>query len=153
MEALRAAWIAHPLGISDPTLKFSFAQIRLRRNLKAIQEQVTTSEQPLDLLLAQLVQIKLDILDKSNHQQRQDYKQVRREIREIELQEANRLCSLSRVKWMGTRDKPYKTFFLLVNAKQQREARPILLTNEDTIIEDESEIMGEVEHFYITLHI
>lgn len=38
MEALWVALIAHPSGVSDPTLKFTFAWYRLRKVLKTIQE-------------------------------------------------------------------------------------------------------------------
>lgn len=78
----------------------------------------------------------MDILDESNHEQRQDYEQVRRQIRETKLQEANCLHSLSKVRWMGIGDEPYKTFFILVKSKQQRETMPILLMDKDDIIED-----------------
>lgn len=151
MEALRAAWIAYPPSVSDPTHKFTFAWICLRKTLKTIQEQVIATDQPLDILLSQLVQLKMDILDKSNHQQRHDHEQVHKQIRETELQEANRLRSLSRVRWMGIGDETYRTFFILVQAKQQRETMLILLTDEDDTIEDEGKIIEEVGCFYTKL--
>lgn len=61
MEALHATWIAHPLGPMDPTPKFTIAWICLRKTLKTIQEQTLATAQPLDLLLSQLVQLKLDL--------------------------------------------------------------------------------------------
>lgn len=91
MEALRSTWIAHPSGILDPTTKFILAQIHLRRKYKALQKQANSPSQPLDLLLDQLVQLKLDIFDNTNPQLCQEYHQVRNQIREIELNEANRL--------------------------------------------------------------
>lgn len=117
LEALRIAWISHPLGITDPTIKFSLAWSRLHNTYKSIQEQVSSSMQPLDLLTAQLVQLKLDIFYDANSHQCQEYDQLRHQIREIELNETNRCCSLARNTWMGTGDKPYKTFFQLVKIK------------------------------------
>lgn len=52
---------------------------------------------------------------------------------------------------MGIGDKPYKTLFLLVKAKKQRENMPILLMDEGTTIDDEGEIIEKVERFYKNL--
>lgn len=148
LEALRISWLAHPTGISDPTRKFTLAQNCIRKVLKSIQEQILAIEQPLDFLLSQLVQLKLDILDESNHQQRHNYEQVKKQIQEAELTKANRLHSLTQVKFLGTRDEPNPTLFVLLKEKQQREAMSILIMDEDVTIEDECKILQEVEQFY-----
>lgn len=62
-------------------------------------------------------------------------------IREIETNEASRLRSLARVKFVGVGEKSKKTFFMLVKAKQQRKAMPILITGDDTNLKDEGEII------------
>lgn len=69
----------------------------------------------------------------------------------MEINEANCLHSLARIKFMGARDKPRKTFFLLVKAKQQWEAMPILIIDDDTTLKDKGEILEEVELFYSKL--
>lgn len=110
MDVLQNAWSAHPLGILDPLLKFLLAWKRLHNTYKAIQVQATSSFQTLDLLTAQLVQLKLDILMKLTHQI-EEYDQLRHKIQEIEMNEANHWHSLARVKWLGIGDEPYMTFF------------------------------------------
>lgn len=52
---------------------------------------------------------------------------------------------------MGSRDKPYKTFFQLIKIKQQTEAMSLLITAISATIEDDGEIIEEVEHFYSSL--
>lgn len=79
-----------PPGIIDPQLKFSLAWKRLHNTYKDIQEQTSSSSQTLDLLTAQLVQLKLDIFYEANSYQIQEYDQLRLQIQEIELNEANR---------------------------------------------------------------
>lgn len=68
------------------------------------------------------------------------------------MNKANRLHNLAKVNFVGIGDEPKKTFFLLVKAKQQREAMSILVTDEKTTIEDKGEIIEEIKQFYDKLY-
>lgn len=52
---------------------------------------------------------------------------------------------------MGARDKLWKLFFTLLQAKQQREAMTLLLIDGDVCIEDKDAILWEVTWFYVNL--
>lgn len=70
---------------------------------------------------------------------------------EAELTKANRICSLSRVKWLGALDEPNKVFFAILKAKQLREEMNTLITNARDHIKDEGGILHEVQRFYYKL--
>lgn len=58
---------------------------------------------------------------------------------------------MSRVKWLGARDKPTKTFFTFVKVKNQRESMNLLIIKDGSIIKDEDGILQEVARFYCHL--
>lgn len=76
---------------------------------------------------------------------------MRDQIREAKLNEANIICSLARIKWLGYNDEPKKLFFTLLKAKQQQELMSILITDSGESIVGEEAILQEVARFYTTL--
>lgn len=81
----------------------------------------------------------MDILDESVQHQNDEFQEVRDQIREAELIEANKIHSLSRIKWLGFSDEPKKHFFTLLKAKQQRKLMSILLADDgESIVEDDA---------------
>lgn len=64
------------------------------------------SKDPLANLYEILSQLKLDILEDLSLFQKEEFQELRNQIREVELAEANRVCSLARVKWLGVGDEP-----------------------------------------------
>lgn len=72
----------------------------------------------MDLLQSRLVQLKLKILDGSDQILQDEFQIVKVQIREANPTKSNKLCSLSRVKWLGIVDEPRKLFFTLLKAKQ-----------------------------------
>lgn len=90
----------------------------------------------------------MEILDESEIFQNKEFQAVKDQIRETELTEANKIRSMSRVKWLGTSDEPYQLFFTLLKAKQQRENMAFLITDNGEVLEDEGDILNKVSRFY-----
>lgn len=73
---------------------------------------------------------------------------MKEQMREVELIEANKLCTLSRVKWLDVGDEPYAMFFVrLLKAKQQQESMHMLLKDGNKTVENKNEIMHEITRF------
>lgn len=66
---------------------------------------------------------------------------MRDQICEVELTKANKIQSLSRIKWLGFSDKSKKLFFTLLKVKQQCELISILITNNGESIVEEDVIL------------
>lgn len=108
MDRLKEAWNNHSLEVTNPILKFALAWKRLRISYKFILDEARSTAPTLNDLQFWLLQLKMDILDESVQHQHEEFQAVWDQIREVELTEANRLCSLSRVKWLGYNDAPQK---------------------------------------------
>lgn len=52
---------------------------------------------------------------------------------------------------MGVDDEPTRLFFCIIQEKQIRESMTLFITNINTILEEEEDILQEVESFYTTL--
>lgn len=93
----------------------------------------------------------MNFLDEYAPELQDEFQSVRTQIREAELVEANRIRCLYWIKWLGTGDEPYKLFFVLLKAKQLREAMNTLITDAKLIITDKEEILQEITRFYCNL--
>lgn len=151
LATLQAAWESHVVSEDHPSPRFAYAWTRLRSSYKDSQEAKKNSVDTLDQLLAQLIQLKLDMVDETLPEQREEFQELREKSREAEHVEANRLCRISKVRWMGVDDKPTRMLFRLVKEKQLRESMNLLITEIDTILEDEDDILQEVQNFYTSL--
>lgn len=115
MTTLQEVWQAHPHCSTDPTRSFalSWKRLELKAKFKEIKE-VKESEELLANLYDKLMQLKFDILEDSSLFQKEEFQELQMQIPEVELNEANRICNFSIVKWLGTADEPRKLFFALL---------------------------------------
>lgn len=91
MVALQEVWQSNPHLSEDPTRSFAFAWKHLRDKYKEIQEFARSMEDPSAHLYDKLTQLKLDILEDSSLFQREEFQELRDQIREAKLIEANRV--------------------------------------------------------------
>lgn len=91
---LQESWASPTPLPTDPSRSFAFAWKHLRNKYKKIQDNAKQTNDPLDSMYEKLAQLKLDILDESLLFQREEFQELRAQIRENELTEATRLCSL-----------------------------------------------------------
>lgn len=106
LDLLKESWNNHPKDLDNHTLKFSQAWKWLRGTYKNIQLKAKSIEPSLSALQSRLLQLKMDILDKSVQHQNEEFQTVRDQIREAEMMEADKIHNLSRIKWLGSNDEP-----------------------------------------------
>lgn len=141
MDIFHLTWTNHPTSLTDPTRKFVLSWSKLFQayiDLQALMNQTTNLSSQLQ---EKLVSIKLYILDESELFQNEEFQAVRTQIREVELIEANKWQSMSRVKWLGIGDKPYKLFFKLLKAMQQRKNMEVLITDSGDTLVNKGEVL------------
>lgn len=118
MKELQEVWESRFMQSDDPIHNFAMAWKHLRNKYKEIQDLAKQTKDPLDNLYDSLMQLKLDILEESILFQKEEFQELRDQIREAKLTKACRLQSLASVKWLGVGDKPKDLFFILLKAKQ-----------------------------------